>query len=299
MDPSSAGPFGAEAPRQDSAPSNAGPVGTRGGTQGAGAGAPASSLGATSASAASQSYSTGTGVYAYLATGQKLEVNTLVEVDFKGQGRWFPGRISKVRGDGLFDIVYDDGDKEKGVPDDRINFIAQPEPGPPPEEEKKGQKKKLQGNSWTPEEDEAVKRLVEASGPKDWNRLASQFAGEGLSVEFRSGKQIRDRWYNVLDPTIVSTAWTEEEQIVLRKAHDELGNRWSDICRRLPGRSENQVKSMIRAAQLQYQQQQAEALAAAKLEKKAKATAAVAFANAAAVNAVSVYANAEPEMQKN
>ncbi|CAN0450107.1 unnamed protein product, partial [Ectocarpus sp. 12 AP-2014] len=43
-----------------------------------------------------------------------------VEANFRGRGRFFPGRISRVNLDGTFNIDYDDGEKERGVTDDLI-----------------------------------------------------------------------------------------------------------------------------------------------------------------------------------
>ncbi|CAM9280710.1 unnamed protein product [Ectocarpus sp. 6 AP-2014] len=43
-----------------------------------------------------------------------------VEANFRGRGRFYPGRISKVNLDGTFNIDYDDGEKERGVTDDLI-----------------------------------------------------------------------------------------------------------------------------------------------------------------------------------
>ncbi len=37
--------------------------------------------------------------------------------------------------------------------------------------------------------------------------------------------------------------WTDEEEQLLVQAHQRLGNRWSDIARMIPGRSENAVKN--------------------------------------------------------
>ena len=38
-----------------------------------------------------------------------------VEADYRGRGKFYPGKISRDRGDGSYDIAYDDGDEERGV----------------------------------------------------------------------------------------------------------------------------------------------------------------------------------------
>jgi len=49
-----------------------------------------------------------------------FEVGARVEVDFKSQGHWFPGVVTKDRGDGTYNVEFDDGDKEAGVEEERI-----------------------------------------------------------------------------------------------------------------------------------------------------------------------------------
>lgn len=44
------------------------------------------------------------------------------------------------------------------------------------------------------------------------------------------------RYHNHLDATIVTSPWTDPEELALLRLHEELGNKWSAIAQRLPGR---------------------------------------------------------------
>jgi hypothetical protein len=50
---------------------------------------------------------------------------------------------------------------------------------------------------WTPEEDEAIRKLVEKYGTKTWSVIAEQIVKE-FGIDGRTGKQCRERWHNHL-----------------------------------------------------------------------------------------------------
>ncbi|CAD8183261.1 unnamed protein product [Paramecium pentaurelia] len=92
---------------------------------------------------------------------------------------------------------------------------------------------------WSPEEDEQLKELVQKFGKK-WSKICTV-------MNWRTGKQVRERYLNQLQGTINQDKWTEEEDKLILKLYKKFGTKWSYISSFLNGRPENMVKNRFYA----------------------------------------------------
>ncbi|CAL9098319.1 unnamed protein product [Musa textilis] len=91
--------------------------------------------------------------------------------------------------------------------------------------------------AWTKEEDLRLIAYINAHGEGCWRSLPK---AAGL---LRCGKSCRLRWINYLRPDLKRGNFTEEEDELIINLHSLLGNKWSVIARRLPGRTDNEIKN--------------------------------------------------------
>ncbi|XP_074557210.1 transcription repressor MYB6-like [Curcuma longa] len=99
------------------------------------------------------------------------------------------------------------------------------------------EKARTNKGAWTKEEDERLVAYIKAHGEGCWRSLPKE---AGL---LRCGKSCRLRWINYLRPGLKRGNFTEEEDEQIIQMHSSLGNKWSLIAARLPGRTDNEIKN--------------------------------------------------------
>lgn len=93
----------------------------------------------------------------------------------------------------------------------------------------------IKRSKWTAEEDDLVRRAVQLYGMGNWTKVRRLVPG-------RTDMQCRERWCNILHPSVNRTPLSEEETDMLMSLVKEHGPKWSFLARLMPGRTDNHLR---------------------------------------------------------
>ena len=89
-------------------------------------------------------------------------------------------------------------------------------------------------NTWTPEEDEYLLKLVQMYSSKNWSAIAEGFTTKKALQCYSRYKQIK--------PGLKKGTWTYEEDAQVSKLVSEHGHQWSRISNIIKNRNGKQIR---------------------------------------------------------
>jgi hypothetical protein len=96
----------------------------------------------------------------------------------------------------------------------------------------KGINPKIKRSKWSFEEDLTLGIALKVYGNKKWSKIANHLGG-------RTDIQCRERFCNILDPSLEEVEWKPHEDAKLLLLYDKMKNKWSKIAKEFGNRTDN------------------------------------------------------------
>ena len=93
----------------------------------------------------------------------------------------------------------------------------------------------LNKGTWKKEEDSLILHLINIYG-NSWSKISK-------IIKTRNGKQIRDRYNNVLNPNINKNKFTDEEDDLILSLYEKFGTKWSKFISYFKNRTSDMIKN--------------------------------------------------------
>ena len=98
----------------------------------------------------------------------------------------------------------------------------------------------LNRGPWTKEEDDEILKLIHIHG-SNWAKISK-------IIGTRNGKQVRDRYINVLDPLTNKAKFSKAEDEKLIRLYFENGPKWATIAKFMDHRTPDMVKNRFHSS---------------------------------------------------